>query len=83
MCFTDLTLVVDVDGMTAEGQKHGVPALLSFLVPALGQLIKGEVLRAVGVFVLMAVSTALIFIGVGVITTPIIYLWQIYDAYNH
>ena len=69
--------------MTVEEQKHGVPALLSFLVPALGQLIKGEVLRALGVFILMTVSTALIFVGVGIITTPIIYLWQIYDAYNH
>lgn len=69
--------------MSSEGQKHGVPALLSFFIPALGQLIKGEVLRAIGVFVLMSVSAALIVVGVGLITTPIIYLWQVYDAYNH
>jgi len=64
-------------------QKHGVPALLSFLIPGLGQLIKGEVFKALGIILAIIISGALAFVLIGLITGPIIYLWQIYDAYNH
>jgi len=63
--------------------KHGVPAILSFLFPGLGQLIKGQIFKAIGIWLAMAISTAMIYVAVGLLTTPIIYLWQIYDAYNN
>ena len=64
-------------------ETHGVPAILSFLVPGLGQLIKGQIFKAIGIWVALAISTAMIYVGIGLLTTPIIYLWQIYDAYNN
>ncbi len=63
-------------------QKHGVPAILSFFVPGLGQLIKGQVGKGILIFLGMIVSIFLIAFIVGFITTPVLWLWNIYDAYN-
>ena len=58
-------------------QKHGIPALLSFFIPGLGQMVKGQVGKGI-----------LAFIGVGlgivmlVIPGVMIWIWQIVDAYN-
>jgi len=68
--------------MARSNEKHGVPALLSFFIPGLGQLIKGRVMRGIVVFAGTAFSIALVTTGLGVITTPIIWIWQIYDAYT-
>ncbi len=68
--------------MAKEEQKHGIPALLSFFIPGLGQLIKGEVGKGILIFLGMVVSTFLIFIVIGLITTPVLWVWNIYDAYN-
>jgi len=56
--------------------------LLSFFIPGLGQLIKGQVMRGIVVFAGTAFSIALVTTGLGVITTPIIWIWQIYDAHT-
>lgn len=58
---------------------HGVPALLSFFVPGLGQLVKGQVAKGVIVFVAMIVLVVSI---VGVPIALIVWLWGVYDAYN-
>jgi TM2 domain-containing membrane protein YozV len=56
---------------------HGVPALLSFFIPGLGQIVKRQVGKGI-----------LAFIGVGIglivliIPGVIIWIWQIVDAYN-
>jgi TM2 domain-containing membrane protein YozV len=63
-------------------QAHGVPALLSFFIPGLGQMVKGEIGKGILIFFGFWVSLALIAILIGFITTPILYFWQIIDAYN-
>lgn len=63
-------------------QKHGVPALISLFVPGLGQLIKGHILKALGIVIALFVSGVLSVVYIGFILAPVIYLWQIYDAYN-
>ena len=68
--------------MVKEKQKHGVPALLSFFIPGLGQLIKGHIVKAIFIFLGVIISIPLIIIGIGIITLPILWLWGIYDAYN-
>jgi hypothetical protein len=32
-----------------SSQKHGIPALLSFFIPGLGQMVKGEVGKGIGI----------------------------------
>lgn len=64
-----------------EHNKHNIPALLSFFVPGLGQIVKQHFLKAfivgfilfVGLFKYNVYAMVLIFI---------IWIWNIYDAYN-
>jgi len=63
-----------------EKQKFGVPALLSFFVPGLGQLIKGQILKAILIWI---VGGAIGFLFFWTIVVPFaIWVWNIYDAYN-
>ncbi len=72
--------------------KHGVPALLSFFVPGLGQLIKGHFLKAIAIWG-SGILIAFLFFGslysgqVGlsnfIYLIPFaVWLWNVYDAYN-
>lgn len=73
-------------------QKHGFPALLSFFIPGVGQLMKGHFLKAFmiwisGVFIWFAFLGSLISGQVGMsailyVIPFVIWLWNIYDAYN-
>jgi TM2 domain-containing membrane protein YozV len=65
-----------------RNQRHGIPALLSFFIPGLGQLVKGQFLKGVGVFVGTGISIALIYMMIGIVTTPLLWIWQLYDAYR-
>jgi len=63
-------------------ETYGVPAILSFFIPGLGQMIKGEVGKGILIFIGFWISVGLFAILIGFITTPILYFWQIIDAYN-
>ncbi|MDP2217769.1 MAG: hypothetical protein Q8J68_10845 [Methanolobus sp.] len=67
----------------SEKRTYGVPALLSFFVPGLGQIVKGQVLKAIIIWLALGISWLLQFILIGFILLPLIWLWQIYDAYNN
>lgn len=58
-------------------QTHGLPALLSFFIPGLGQIVKGEV----GTGILFFIG---FFIGLACFILPgiIVWIWQIADAYS-
>lgn len=64
-------------------QKYGVPALLSFFIPGLGQIIKGELFKAIGIWVVLGICWFLQFILIGYLLGAIVWIWQIYDAYNN
>lgn len=66
---------------SSSGQRHGVPALLSFFIPGLGQLVKGDVLTAVLVFAGGVFGALLCVAGAGFFVLPIVWIWNIYDAY--
>lgn len=61
-----------------DNQKHGLPALLSFFIPGLGQVIKGQTGRGVLIFIGFIIGMLLLFIP-GII----VWIWQIVDAYNN
>lgn len=64
-------------------QRHGVPALLSFFVPGLGQLIKGNLGMALTVWLGIAVLIVIAAAGFwpAVIGIPIVWVYSLYDAY--
>ncbi len=66
----------------SERKTHGVPALLSFLIPGLGQIVKGHIFKAIGIWIGIFMGSLLTFICIGLLLLPVIWLWQIYDAYN-
>lgn len=63
-------------------QTYGVPALLSFFMPGLGQIIKGQIGKGILIFIGHIISGLLILVLIGLVTTPILFIWNIYDAYN-
>ena len=56
--------------------KYGLPALLSFFIPGLGQIVKGQVLKGIAFFFGTLIGFTLIIPGI------IIWIWNISDAYN-
>jgi len=67
----------------SENKTHGVPAILPFFIPGLGQIIKGDIFKAIGIWIGLIISGLLTFLLIGFILAPLIWLWQIYDAYNN
>jgi TM2 domain-containing membrane protein YozV len=63
-------------------EKHGVPALLSCFIPGLGQMIKGQFLTGIAIFIAMAISFALWTVMIGIPTSGVLWIWQLYDAYT-
>lgn len=59
-----------------------VAAVASFLFPGLGQLLNGEVAKAIVVFAAFVLATFSVVVGVGLIATPLVYVYAIYDAYR-
>jgi len=77
-------------------KKHGVPALISFFIPGLGQVIKGHIAKAFVFWLLLFGAVKLIIYAIsgeagensqplailGLIALPVVFVWNVYDAYN-
>ena len=63
-----------------ENQKHSLPALISFFIPGLGQLIKGDVIKGISIWIIGGI--VIFFFWWTVIIPFAIWAWNIYDAYN-
>jgi TM2 domain-containing membrane protein YozV len=57
-------------------------ANLSFLCIGLGQAYNGEIAKAVVFLILYALSIFLTFFMIGFVTTPILWIWSMVDAYR-
>ncbi len=60
----------------------GTAAILSFFFMGLGQAYNGEITKAVVLLILYAVSIFLTFFIIGFVTTPILWIWSMVDAYR-
>lgn len=63
--------------------KHGVPALFSFLIPGLGQMLKNDFIKVLIIWILLGLVYYIL--GFKLTAIPfafIIWIWSIYDAYN-
>lgn len=60
----------------------GLAAILSFFWTGLGQIYNGQMGKGFGMIAAYIVSWLLTFVFIGFITTPIIWIWGIIDAYK-
>lgn len=60
----------------------GLAALASAVWPGAGQIYNGEIGRGIALMALMFVSTLSVFVLIGIVTTPLIWMYAIYDAYR-
>jgi len=67
--------------MSTQPQKSpGVATVLSFFFMGLGQIYNGQIGKGIMFIILYAISIALMFVIVGFITTPILWIWGLVDA---
>ncbi|RPD46994.1 hypothetical protein DNI29_12610 [Hymenobacter sediminis] len=59
---------------------YGLPALLSAFFPGLGQLVKGQILKAILIWLVGGAVGFLL--GWTIIVPVALWAWNVYDAYN-
>ena len=64
------------------GKSAGLAAILSFLWCGLGQIYNGQIAKGVIFGVIYFLSALAIFIMIGLITTPILWIWGMVDTYR-
>ena len=60
----------------------GLAAVLSFFWMGLGQIYNGQIAKGVFFIIAYAISWILICILIGFITTPLLWIYGMYDAYR-
>lgn len=60
----------------------GIAAVLSFFWTGVGQIYNGQILKGLLLIGLQMVNALLMFVLIGFITYPIVWIWGIYDAYR-
>ena len=60
----------------------GVAAVLSFFFCGLGQIYNGQILKGIILLICYAISWLLMYILIGFIIVPILWIWGMYDAYR-
>jgi len=60
----------------------GLAAILSFFYMGLGQIYNGQIGKGVAFIVMYTISAFLIIVLIGLITTPIMWIYGMYDAYR-
>ena len=63
-----------------SNQKNGFPALVSFFVPGLGQIIKGQVSKGILIWLIGGIVSY--FLWWTFLAPFCIWVWNVYDAYN-
>ena len=58
-----------------------IAAILSLIVAGLGQIYNGQILKGVLFIVAQIINGALLYVGIGFITMPLVGLWAVIDAY--
>ena len=67
---------------TTELKNPGVAAVLSFLFCGLGQIYNGEIAKGIVILIAQIVNVLLMFVGVGLITYPLLWIIGVWDAYT-
>lgn len=62
-------------------RKHPVPALLSFFIPGMGQLVKRQWSKVLGIWAALGICLFMSIVGIGILMAVVVWIAQIYDAY--
>ena len=65
-----------------EFKSTGIAAIASFVIPGLGQIYCGEIGRGILILIGFIIACLTIIILIGFILAPIVWVWNIYDAYT-
>ncbi len=65
-----------------EVKSSGLAAVLSFILPGLGQIYNGQIGKGLLFIILLIVSVLSILILIGIILLPVFWIYNIYDAYD-
>lgn len=60
----------------------GIAAVLSFFYMGLGQIYNGQIAKGIVFIVAYTISWILMIVLIGFITTPIMFIYGMYDAYK-
>jgi TM2 domain-containing membrane protein YozV len=59
-----------------------IATILSFFFMGLGQIYNGQIGKGVVFIILYGISVGLMFVVIGFVTTPILWIWGMVDANN-
>ncbi len=59
-----------------------IATVLSFFIMGLGQIYNGQIGKGILFIVMYVISALLMFVVVGFITTPILWIWGMIDAHR-
>jgi TM2 domain-containing membrane protein YozV len=65
-----------------HAKNAGLAAVLSFFWCGLGQIYNGEIGKGILFMIVYGISLVLIMVLVGFVTTPILWIWGMVDAYR-
>ncbi len=60
----------------------GLAAVLSFLIPGLGQIYNGQIIKGLLMVVVQAINVALTNVLIGFVFYPIVLVYAVFDAYR-
>lgn len=67
---------------TSPEKDPGVAAILSFFYSGLGQIYNGEIAKGIGFMVVQFLNILLMFVLIGLLTYPLVWIIGVYDAYT-
>lgn len=63
-------------------KNSGLAAVLSFFFTGLGQIYNGQIGKGVVFIIIQIINVGLMFILIGFLTYPIVWIWGMVDAYK-
>lgn len=60
----------------------GLAAVLSFFFTGLGQIYNGQIGKGILFIIIQIINIGLMFLVIGFITYPIVWIWGMFDAYR-
>lgn len=60
----------------------GIAAVLSFFYTGLGQIYNGQIAKGILFIIIHCINIGLMFLLIGFITTPVFWIYGMYDAYK-